>query len=324
MEQMENIVRTAFGNKRSASGGGSSVAGGCSMFLMMAFAFLCIVVFFGGTKRVDAGEVCVRLRFGDVQGVAEPGIHLAIPGLDSFKCYSQRVVVYEVSNTPTLSDADYADSSAGFNTPDGQEALANYTVIWRIAPSNVQCVYQNTGRNMDEVNLRAVKAISRSRVRLMAGRYTADQLFSGRLDPSTEIDVTAEDYETVLERLESDIEADLGPRLENDCVTLVDFLLRKFTFNEDYVNAREQLSASEAEAERKANLAQGDANAARIRAQGQADAIQTVADTLEGYPIETRQLLIQLQFMDNFAGQITWGLVPEGVNPFIQIPVPEE
>ncbi len=295
---------------------------GCAGSVAVLVVVVLIILIISGTRRVDAGEVCVRLRFGQTNGVAEPGLHVVMPFVDSFKCYSQRVVVYEVSSTPASSDADYPDFSTSFNTPDGQEALANYTLIWRIDPGNAECAYEKTGRTMDEVNVRSVKAISRSRVRLLAGRYTAGQLFSGRLDPDAEIDVTAEGYETVLERLEGDIRLDLAPRLDEQCVTLVDFLLRKFTFNEDYVRAREQLSAAEAESQRVSILADGEANAARTRAEGQADALDTIAEKMEGFTPETARLLIQQLFIESFAGQITWGLVPEGINPFIQIPAP--
>lgn len=306
---------------------------GCGISLLIAAVFLCTFLFFTGTRRVDAGEVCIKLRFGDTAGVAEPGLHFVIPFVEDYRCYLQRVVVYEVSNSPGASNADYTDFSTAFNTPDGQEALANYTLIWRIDKENVDLVYRNTGQNMDEVNSRSVKAISRSRVRLLAGRYTADQLFSGRLDPTVEVDVTDPNYKTVLERLQEDIAADLRPRLAEQGVTLVDFLLRKFTFNEEYVNSREQLGAAQAQADRQIRLAEadarqrelvaeGDAKAIRTRADAQAYALETLAATLEQYPPETAQLLVQLQFMESFEGQITWGVVPEGVNPFIQFPVP--
>lgn len=287
---------------------------------VVIFIFGCFLLLFG-TRSVDAGEHCVRLRFGDVVGTAGPGLHVVIPFSDSFKCYSTRIVVYEVSASPEGSQADYRAFSTAFNTPDGQEARANFTVIWRIDPDNVECVYRLTGRDMNEVNERAVAAITRSRVRQLSGRFTAIQLFSGRVDPDTDVDVTDTSFVTVLESLEQEITADIEPLLLEKCVTLDDFLLRKYDFNEEFITSRERLRSAEADAERAATIAEGEANAARIEAQGQADALSTVADVLNQYPIGQAQLLVQLQFMNEFADNITFGLVPESVNPFLEIPL---
>lgn len=293
---------------------------GCLTAVPIIFVFACVLMIFG-TKQVDAGEVCVRLRFGDVAGTVGPGLHFAVPFADNFRCYSTRIVVYEVSNDPDTSNSDYTDFSTAFNTPDGQEARANFTVIWRIRSEDAECVYQDTGRTMDEVNARAVKAVVRSRVRLLSGRYTADQLFSGQIIPNSEVDVTDPDYQTVIELLQDQIRADIEPRLAAQCVTLGDFLLRKYDFNVDFVRSREQLRAAEADAERAEVIAQGDANAARTRAAGQAEALQTIANTLAELDPVTAAQLVQVQFMENFADNITFGLVPDSLNPFFEVPL---
>jgi regulator of protease activity HflC (stomatin/prohibitin superfamily) len=315
----------------SPFGGGSNISfdntyislpkqlSGCLALAPVALILLVVFLIFG-TKQVDAGETCVRLRFGDVSGTVGPGLHLAVPFADNFRCYSLRIVVYEVSNDPGTSTADYAAFSAAFNTPDGQEARANFTVIWRIQPEDAECVYRETGRDMDEVNARAITAITRSRVRLLSGRFTAIQLFSGRIDQNTEVDVTDTEFETVIETLQEEIRADIEPRLEDQCVTVVDFLLRKYDFNEEFVRSRERLRSAEADAERAQVIANGEAEAERLRAAGQADALQTIADTLAGYDAEDANQLIQLQYMDSFADNITFGLVPDTLNPFIQLP----
>lgn len=284
------------------------------------FVLACVLLIFG-TRSVDAGEYCVRLRFGEVVGTAGPGLHVVVPFSDSFKCYSTRIVVYEVTANTGDSGADFVAGSAEFNTPDGQEAKANFTVIWRIRPEDVECVYRETGRDMTEVNERAVAAITRSRVRLLSGRFTAIQLFSGRIDPTADVDITDTTVGTVIETLEEEISADILPRLADKCVTLDDFLLRKYDFDEDFVNSRELLSSAEADAERAATIAQGEANATRIEAQGQADALRTVADAFADYSPEEARLMLQFQFLNAFGDNITFGLVPEGLNPFIEIPI---
>lgn len=287
---------------------------------VILFVLACFLLLFG-TRSVDAGEHCVRLRFGDVAGTAGPGLHFVVPFSDSFKCYSTRIVVYEVTANPSDSGADFVANSAEFNTPDGQEAKANFTVIWRIRPEDVECVYRETGRDMTEVNERAVAAITRSRVRLLSGRFTATQLFSGRLDPTTDVDITDTTVRTVIETLEEEISADIVPRLAEKCVTLDDFLLRKYDFDEDFVTSRELLRSAEADAEREVTIAQGKANAARIEADGQADALRTVADVLATYSADEARFLLQFQFLNAFGDNITFGLVPEGLNPFIEIPI---
>jgi len=292
---------------------------GCVSLAVIGVVFACVLMLFG-TKSVDAGEHCVRLRFGDVVGTAGPGLHIAFPFADSFKCYSTRIVVYEVSNRPESSLADYTAFSTAFNTPDGQEAFANFTVIWRILPEDVQCVYERTGRDMNEVNERAVAAITRSRVRLLSGRFTAVQLFSGRIDPNLDVDITDPNVRTVIETLEEEITEDIRPRLAEKCVTLDDFLLRKYDFDEDFVTSRERLRSAEADAERAATIAEGEANAARIQAQGQADALRSVADVLSSYSPQEAQLLLQFQFLNSLGDNVTFGLIPESINPFIQIP----
>ena len=149
---------------------------------VIIFVIVCVVSApFWLFRVVDEGEVCVVTRFGRVSGVAEPGINFRLPTVDKFNCYSNRDVIYETSEQPEFSNADYTDFEVSAQTSDGQQIDVRYSVRYHIEAANAEIVYKDTGRNMNEVNERAVKFNSRSEVRLEMQNYTADQLYSGNL-----------------------------------------------------------------------------------------------------------------------------------------------
>lgn len=262
---------------------------------------------------VDQGERCAVTNFGQLVGEAGPGLHWRWPMITGYQCFSVRDVVYETSDQPDQSQADYRDFAVPGQTSDGQQISVKYSVRFYADPNHVQDLYANVGQNMGDVNERVIKFHSRSLVRLTMQKYEALTLYSGNL-----IDV------------QNDIEKEMQ-RLAAQKYTVVDaFVLRKIDFDPDYVDAVEKkqiafegiqtakYNAEQAvnEAQKKVNEAKGDAEAQIIAAQAEAQAIE-----LKGQALRTNPQVIQYTFVEQLQG-VQWGIMPFSGNttPLIQIP----
>ena len=286
---------------------------GCAGLAVLAVVLL--VVFLGGTARVDAGEACAVTRFGDVIREEGPGLHFRIPGVDRYNCFRTATTFYEVLDDPGGgSRADFVDSPIDGVTSDGQPVAVTLSLRYRIPLDQVAEIYATIGKTMDQVNERVVKFHARSITRQQVQKFGATQLYSGDLD--------------VVSRQIGDL---VRPRLEEAGVMLEYFELKRPRFNPAYEEAieaqqiaREQIetraneaAAAEQEALRVANLAEGDAQAERIRAAGEAEAIR-----LRGEAVRLNPEIISLNYIDALR-TINWAILDgSSVTPFLNLQPP--
>jgi regulator of protease activity HflC (stomatin/prohibitin superfamily) len=185
--------------------------------------------------------------------------------------------LYETSEDPTSSQADYRDMEVDTATSDGQQISARYTVRFRIDPNKVTDIVNNLGTEGEMVE-RVVKANSRVHVRNLLKQHTATDLYSGNV-----------------EKAQSDIAARLQEEFAKEGIQLVFFGLRSIHFQEDYRKAVEQKQiereniatkenlAKQAEFEKKRTITQAEAEAERQKlerigmAEGEAESIRVKA-----------------------------------------------
>ena len=284
---------------------------------LIAAIVLALLVFAFATARVDAGEACAVTRFGDVVRAEGPGLHLRIPGAETFHCYRTQTTFYEVVDDPGAgSRADYIDTPIDSVTRDGQPVGITLNLRYRIPRENVGTIYATIGRTMDQVNERVIKFHARAVTRQQVQKFGATELYSGDLDIVSQ-----------------QIGGLVAPRLEESGVLLEYFELKRPRFNETYEEAieaqqiaREQIetraneaAAAEQEAQRVANLAQGEAEAQQIRAGGEATAI-----ALRGEAVRNNPEIISLNYIDALR-TINWAILDGGsVTPFLNIQPPAE
>ncbi|MBC8450491.1 MAG: hypothetical protein H8D78_22385 [Chloroflexi bacterium] len=238
--------------------------------------------------QVQYGTVAVVTQFGRVVGVFRPGLNWKLPFIQDTIAYRTQEILYETSEHPDLSEADYRDYEVDTATADGQHILARYTVRFSIDPAQAANIAEHLGTE-ERVVEKVVKAVSRVHVRNILKRHKASELYSGDVESA-----------------QAEIEARLKEEFERNGLTLSFFGLRSIQFTEEYTNAVEQkqieaenistkenlakqaefekqrtITQAQAEAERqrleRIGIAQGEAESIKVKAQAEADAIKLKA-----------------------------------------------
>lgn len=277
---------------------GSAILPGVAVFIIVMVLFAIL----NSYTIVQAGSVAVVKRLGEVVNVFEPGLNWKIPFIDETIVYRTQEIVYETSDNPSNSSADYTDIEVDTATSDGQQITARYTVRLRIKPQEASNIVNNLGTEQEVVE-KIVKQNSRVWVRTLLRNYSASELYSGDIQGA-----------------QSEIAEQLKGDFESEGLELVFFGLRQIGFTEAYKNAVElkqieaeniitkqnqaeqakfikqrTITEAEAEAEKqrleRIGVAQGeaesiklraeaDANATLLRAEAQAKANQLIAESL--------------------------------------------
>ncbi len=257
-------------------------------FIVVFLLILLVGVFSDSIVQIEAGTVGVVKRFGNIVGVFNPGLNFKLPFVDEVVIYRTQEIVYETSANPESSRADYRDYEVDTATADGQQITARYTVRFRIRPERAPDILRNLGTEAEVVE-KVVKASSRVHVRNILKRYEARELYSGNV-----------------EKAQNEIAQRLREDFEKAGLELTFFGLRSIQFTDEYKQAveRKQIEAenvitkqhlaeqakyekeraitqAQAEAERqrleRIGIAQGEAEALKLRAQAEAEAIRIKA-----------------------------------------------
>ncbi|HEY63167.1 MAG TPA: hypothetical protein G4O02_01230 [Caldilineae bacterium] len=259
--------------------------------LVVFLAIFGVLAIMDSITQVQYGTVAVVTQFGRVKGVFKPGLNWKIPFIQDTIVYRTQEIVYETVDPAELgaSRADYKDVEVDTATSDGQQIRARYTIRFYIEPDRATDIAQKLGPE-DRVVEKVVKATSRVHVRNILKRYQASQLYSGNV-----------------EEAQAEIEKRLRQEFERAGLELTFFGLRSIVFTDAYKEAveRKQIEAeniitkqnlakqaefekqrtitqAQAEAERqrleRIGIAQGEAEAIRVKAQAEADAIRLKAE----------------------------------------------
>lgn len=248
------------------------------------------------------------------------------PGLRWIVPFVERVEIYPIAReTYTMSIATYdgqvqGDDSITARTADGQEIYIDASVIYQINPEKVVDVHIFWQKRYSNDLIRAQ---TRGIIRDGVSQFTVDEVIS------------AKRFELV-----AYIEQELSIKLEDNGLSLVDFVLRNITFTPEYAASIEQKQIAEQEGKQAALIvekkkqealqvietAKGDAEAAVIAAQGRADArlieAQAEADALSliQLAIANNPELLTYQYITKLAPNISTMLLP-AESPFVfQLP----
>jgi regulator of protease activity HflC (stomatin/prohibitin superfamily) len=278
------LIGVATGRRGRANYRSATIAG-----LVVAASIFVVAALMGSFTQVEAGSVAVVKQFGRVVGVFQPGLNWKLPFIQETIRYRTQEILYETSEDPTKSNADYRDLEVDTATSDGQQILARYTVRFRIDGSKAADIVNNLGTE-EEVVEKVVKANSRVHARNILKQFPASDLYSGNV-----------------ERAQSEISRRLADDFSKEGLELIFFGLRSIQFTEAYRNAVEQkqiekeniatkenlakqaefekdrtVTQAQAEAERqkleRIGVAQGEAESIRLKAQADAEAIRVKAD----------------------------------------------
>lgn len=229
-----------------------------------------------------------------------PGLHWIMP-------YAETVVRYSISNATYTMAAQagegkvQGDDSVSSRTADGQQVYLDASVIYAADPDNVVNLHIRwQGRYEEEF----VRPRARSLIYNRTAQYTVEQIYgSKRVE------------------LQKAIEDEIREDFRAQGLTLVQFLLRNISFSPEYAAAVEQKQIAQQNAERAKFLvqqqeqeaarlrveAQGVRDAAITRAEGEAGALQLVANALRNNPD-----LIQYTYVQKIAPNISVIVLPGG------------
>jgi len=291
-----------------ARGGKPNPSAGLAPGIISFLLVLAVLAAINSYTIVQAGSVAVVKRFGQVVDVFDPGLNWKLPFIDETIVYRTQEIVYETSDSPQLSNADYTDVQVDTATSDGQQITARYTVRLRIKPQEAANIVNNLGNEQEMVE-KIVKQNSRVWVRTLLRNYSASQLYSGDIRSA---------QNAISEQLAADFEA--------EGLELVFFGLRQIGFTDAYKQAVEnkqieaeniitkQNLARQAEFEKERVITEAEAQAERQRlerigvAQGEAESIKLKAEA------DAKATLVRAQAQAEANRLIAASLTPEMIN----------
>lgn len=242
---------------------------------------LVLILLSASFVQVNAGEVGIIRRFGKVTGgTLQPGLHVRIPLADRIMYYNTKQMVYETSDNPETSQANYTDYSVKTMTKDGQRIVVRFSVVFSIRPDAAGQIANTLGTEQDVVE-KVIKSNARSEGRNIPKKFSAQELYSEQV------------YEC-----QAALSEQLKPVFEENGVVLHELLLRDIGFAEqlaqalerkqvaleDAITSQRQVAIKQAEASQTIAAARGAKEATVIEAQGQALAIKLVQDQLARSP----------------------------------------
>lgn len=235
------------------------------------------------------------------------GLHWIIPIMEWKETYPIYWQTYTMSGvtahaTTEGSSGEGPQDSIRARTSDGQEVYLDTSIIFRVDEEQVVAIHVEwQKRYVTDL----VSPLIRGEVRSQIAQFTAREVNSS----------ARRDLETTLDR-------QLREQLGEKGLVVDRFLLRDITFSPEFIAAIEskqvaveQQAQANYEAERQRVLAQGEADAAIIRATGQAESLKLIGDALT-----QNKDLTTYHYVDKLAPNVRVMLVPNNA-PFI-LPLP--
>lgn len=201
----------------------------------------------------------------------QPGLRWIIPFFESVERYSIARETYTMSIAPEEGQV-LGDDSVAARTSDGQEIYVDASVIYQVQPSEVVTLHINWQKRY---TIELVRPLARGVIRDAVSQYGVEEVYSKNRFELTD-----------------QIREDMGAKLAENGLVLVDFILRNITFSPEYAASVEQKQIAEQlaqqaafvvdqrkqEAEQARQVAKGRADAAVIEAEGAAEARIIQAD----------------------------------------------
>jgi regulator of protease activity HflC (stomatin/prohibitin superfamily) len=245
----------------------------------------------------------------------QPGLRWIIPFFETVVTYPISRQTYTMSIAPNEGTIQ-GDDSITARTADGQEIFVDASVIYAIDPAKVVKVHIDWQNRYDQ---ELVRPLARGVIRDVVSQYRVEEV------------VTSKRVEMITQ-----ISADMDQKLQDNGLSLVNFILRNITFSPEYAASVEQKQIAEQqaqqaafvveqrrqEAEQARQVAQGQADAVVINSKGAADAriiqaqaeaqaLQLIADALKN-----NDKLLLYQYINQLAPGIQVMLVPND-NPYL-------
>lgn len=201
--------------------------------------FISIIPFVGAWRTVGAGKVGVVTRLGAVNRVANPGLVIKFPIIES---------VYMMETRTQIEAVDASSASK-----DLQEVRAKIALNYHLDGKRAVDVYQNVGIDYKD---RIIAPAMQEAFKATTAQFTASELIGKR------------------EAVKTEAYKELKQRLSKYNIIVDDFNIVNFDFSDEFNRAIEQKTVAQQNLEK----AKVEAQTAKTQAQGQADAQKLLKD----------------------------------------------
>ena len=245
-----------------------------------------------GVVSIPAGHTGVvfsKISGGIQSQTLNPGINFKIPFLETVTQLDTRIQEQTINSKKDPIEA---------LTKDGQTVGIDITVQYKITPENAPKIVQEIGLDYEN---KVITPGVRSVVREVITGYDSTELFSQDSRTKAELEILTQ----------------LTENYANKFITLEDTLVRDVKFSEKYLDAIEEKKIAEQQIQ-KSEFERQNAEVQKekkiIEAQAEAESIRLTGEALNASPE-----VIQLQFVEKMAPQISWGILPDGAIPMMNI-----
>ncbi len=272
-------------------------------FGLLGLLVLCAL--FGSTYVVDQGRFGVVQRFGQIQDVTEPGLHMKLPFVDSVTEIPSALQTVGVTTVAVSKDI--------------QDVTTKLNVQYQIPAAIVKETYKNYRSDREALDRAVVVPGVEAVLKTVTAKFTAEELISSR------------------EKVSSDLQKELSAHLKrNGGLILVKVDITAFTFSESFTKAiedkvvseqavlteRQILNRQEVKAQQRVVDAEANAKAIRATADAEAYAIRKQNENATELTVRLRDAEARLKAAEAEAlkAQNWRPTVIGGATPLMQVP----
>jgi regulator of protease activity HflC (stomatin/prohibitin superfamily) len=250
-------------------------------------------------ETVEAGEVGVVRQFGEITSQIDEGVNFIAPwqSVDMVNVRTQR------HTFGTVEDPITAASS------ETQDVYVIATINYGVSEGNVQELIREVGSNWFDI---LVPTRVNQYIKQETAKYPTAEIIPNR--------------ETIRQAVLTRLQGDLG---ENYSITVSDFLIDNISFSTEYLQAIEDKQVATEQAQAAANrtaIVSAEAEQARVRAQGAADAVEIAAQgQADANALIDESLtpeLLQWQAIQELNDNVDIMLVPSDQGLILNLPTP--
>lgn len=282
---------------------------GSSAIIATLIGLVCLMVVLGSWYTVDQTQRGVLLRNGAFVEVVQPGLHFKWPWIEA---------VYKVDMQTHTRTVERMEAYSA----DQQPAYLRVSVTLHVTPDKVAEMYSRFSGDYEAAVARLIVPHINQQTKVVFGQYTAARAISAR------------------GQLNADASRALTEAIAYDPVFAIESVqIEDIAFSPDYIKSVEARMQAEVEVQRQQqNLAQekikadiavtqatGRANSVRAEAQAQADATvlrgnaEAAAIKAKGEALAANPNLVQLIQAEKWNGALPTTMVPSTAVPFLNV-----
>ncbi len=277
----------------------SSFKGGKLVILIIELLGALILIF-GSTGIISAGEVGVKTTLGKVVGTVQPGMYFKFPFFQNVTKMSikTQTINYDKAgdNGATKNDADNLFGAS----KDLQDVAIGVVVNYHVDASKVSEIYTQYS-SVENYQANVIEPMIREIVKSTSAQYTAEELVTKRAEFSDKVNVA------------------LATQFLEKNAILERFSVTNFSFSDAFSKSIEAKVTAVQDAEASKNKlvqVQFEAQQTIAKAQADAEAIKIQAQAINS---QGGADYVQLQFAKVWDGHLPTTMVPNGSVPFLNI-----